>query len=1450
MGNPALSKAKPLLWRAVSQPTSTTGLHRGQVNLSEPSVVRNRCRSAAEIAQTAFWTLPRDRQARTPQRIDLVSTSAFSTRSIERSPRERERQLDTANSTSERRHVARLCNDVADSDALPPSLDVGMSLVMPLSMTALPNALQRSSPSPTGKRANRGVGPKSPVALNTDSQPGSHQASPYEDSQLLSPVSLAHSIDSAESDMVSMYTESSSSGYDASGLDVVQPGAAGLERRSSRKQRPRMLNLQNSSRERTQSSPSLLVANRSHLRPSDSPVTPLASTQYARSGHQRQKSSGDHDATPVSLAGGMTRSLASASLVDFLNPASSGLERPLSPQSMPGERRRSILNETLPASGSAASVSTYRANKPENSGFVVISRPVKPTLETAPQRSPRLSQSGFATPASPRAFPQFSHYSYEDAMPSPGIVSASASVSRETSGGSGRFKHIKGKQTDRSDFDSQVEPVTETNKVKSGKDALGRRMVNQYVRLHMIGRGVHGRVWLCEDTLGLPDSGEGQGELCAIKSVYREDRRKRSLKQARMARAAARSTSTGLDVNAINAALESGSRATTSGNRSNPAIAEDDTVRQEIAIMKRLGHKHIVKLKEVIDDANSKQIFMVLEFCSGGQIDWQDPVTKAPKMTVDESRKIFRDVVLGLEYLHHNGIIHRDIKPANLLWATRERDLVKISDFGVSHLSEALTRTHRSGEGNDADETGDDKALRKTKGSPAFFAPELCFPVEVTPVATPFERGEGQTDYDMPETSDLMHDLAGARERLGQMGRPVSTRTITLVSHPVASQPHTARQRPPIGKGIDVWALGVTLYCLLFGTTPFTANTEYELYNAIPRDKVPIPAHMGSDRRLTGSGIVAESHLPAHVHDELQEGREAVDLLSRLLEKDPTKRISLDEVKTHPWVLRNLPDSGEWLADTDPTHQQAVKVTKEEVQQATADRAFHSRKFNPTSLNLKDSLKKAMDRLQAGFGLSNRNQIPTTRIRTQSQSSASAIDTFSEPSQSRAPSRQISKSGPHGLPALSNDDLVSLPDGMKSPESVGSSRRWSIKNRLVGHRNSQGELASRPVSAHMPPMARTYSNSSGAGSAISPNARRPVSVSGSSAPQTVVEHELLHPRQEHARTAPSPSRQPSWHPDLSPAHQDSDAESSKRVNGFARILGRLRSGSKTPQRGTNTPDLPLGASAATDGESDDEAIPLSASPLAHQRGSIISDGSSASNDPAELVHGRQGVRAPITNLAVEPVRGGSSESSLSDADESDGDLMNDADIGDESDDDEDDEALATDIKSGPVATLDAQKTEFLPAFDRFDQLGVPYGNDATQTWTTAARPDSNTVLATPRLSLSSTEDESPRMSPRMPVKTVGPTTDHPSVVPSLSPVDERNQRESIQHRHSEEDEEGDGDLEIEVKPHPIPTLPLCAYQSPICVVIFLLVINEAHIKGFFCARHQDCKVHNKSAGSR
>lgn len=297
-------------------------------------------------------------------------------------------------------------------------------------------------------------------------------------------------------------------------------------------------------------------------------------------------------------------------------------------------------------------------------------------------------------------------------------------------------------------------------------------------------------------------------------------------------------------------------------------VTADPRMRKEIAIVKKLHHPNVVRMKEIIDDPDSTKLFMVFEYCEGGEVEWKGDA--GPALSMAATRRIFRDTLLGLEYLHHQGIIHRDIKPSNLL---RSNDHVKISDFGCSHFSEALFAAAAAG---GEEKYVDDIELAKTAGSPAFFAPEMCFsdipdePVPKFTIRPPSTVVEGESAETVPFSPSLGAIAANGPRRLTDDSRSASEATIP-------------RQRRPITNAIDVWALGVTLYCLLFGTTPFDAANEYLLMQAIPTAQYPIPATMGRDRFPTDGSN--------------EETNEALDLLSRLLEKDAQKRITLDQAK-------------------------------------------------------------------------------------------------------------------------------------------------------------------------------------------------------------------------------------------------------------------------------------------------------------------------------------------------------------------------------------------------------------------------------------------------------------------------------------------------------------------------------------------------------------------------
>ena len=83
------------------------------------------------------------------------------------------------------------------------------------------------------------------------------------------------------------------------------------------------------------------------------------------------------------------------------------------------------------------------------------------------------------------------------------------------------------------------------------------------------------------------------------------------------------------------------------------------------------------------------------------------------------------------------------------------------------------------------------------------------------------------------------------------------------------------------GHLVDVWALGVMLFILLAGVPPVDTATVLDArYRMICENRL--------GEMLQQWGI----HLTS----------EAVDLLQKLLQADPTRRLTLDEIRNHPWL--------------------------------------------------------------------------------------------------------------------------------------------------------------------------------------------------------------------------------------------------------------------------------------------------------------------------------------------------------------------------------------------------------------------------------------------------------------------------------------------------------------------------------------------------------------------
>ena len=213
-------------------------------------------------------------------------------------------------------------------------------------------------------------------------------------------------------------------------------------------------------------------------------------------------------------------------------------------------------------------------------------------------------------------------------------------------------------------------------------------------------------------------------------------------------------------------------------------------VHREILILRLLNHKHVVKLYEVIETPTD--IYVVMEYISRGEL--FDHIVEHGRLSEDDARRYFQQLIGGVEYCHRHMIIHRDLKPENLL--LDHEDNIKIADLGLANVS-------RDGE-----------FLKTSCGSPNYAAPEV---------------------------------ISG---------------------------------KPYAGPEVDVWSCGVILYALLCGSLPFDDESIAALFRRIKSGQYQTPSYLSRDAR---------------------------ELIARMLDVDPLRRVTIPEIRKHPWFVKNLP---------------------------------------------------------------------------------------------------------------------------------------------------------------------------------------------------------------------------------------------------------------------------------------------------------------------------------------------------------------------------------------------------------------------------------------------------------------------------------------------------------------------------------------------------------------
>lgn len=140
-----------------------------------------------------------------------------------------------------------------------------------------------------------------------------------------------------------------------------------------------------------------------------------------------------------------------------------------------------------------------------------------------------------------------------------------------------------------------------------------------------------------------------------------------------------------------------------------PKSKSSKEVMNEVKLLLQLDHHNVIKCEGWFRDEARQSIFLVLEFCGGGDLSSMISRQRSSHNSFSEKQiwDIFCQLCHGLRHLHEHGIIHRDLKPLNIMISANGK-YFKLGDLGVSRqLSE------------------DTVLVKSFYGTPLYLSPEL-----------------------------------------------------------------------------------------------------------------------------------------------------------------------------------------------------------------------------------------------------------------------------------------------------------------------------------------------------------------------------------------------------------------------------------------------------------------------------------------------------------------------------------------------------------------------------------------------------------------------------------------------------------------------------------------------------------------------------------------------------
>ena len=326
-----------------------------------------------------------------------------------------------------------------------------------------------------------------------------------------------------------------------------------------------------------------------------------------------------------------------------------------------------------------------------------------------------------------------------------------------------------------------------------------------------------------------------------------------------------------------------------------------DSLKKEQQVFGVVSGEYVVKA--IFSFVHETFLCIVMEYMKGGDI---SSLLEEYGLFEEETARFYTaEIILALEYLHQLHIIHRDIKPDNILVDSQGH--TKLSDFGLSEFGVTQKISKNSGSFLYNDNRRRTSLLildvfQQRLPSVVFDSTQMVISkrervrnslmVENIPEKSPSRSFEKILPPDV-RSSLLNSNLGNNIVKNENMHKNSSKGSIHRSSlkksnmHRIIGTPDYIA--PEILKGedfnnpsSDFWSLGVMLFEFTTGSLPFNDDTIDKIFDNILHMRIPW------DDIEIGEGEDCISERTA-------------DLIKKLLEPDPKRRLNVLEIKKHPF---------------------------------------------------------------------------------------------------------------------------------------------------------------------------------------------------------------------------------------------------------------------------------------------------------------------------------------------------------------------------------------------------------------------------------------------------------------------------------------------------------------------------------------------------------------------